>query len=56
MIGISTTMDASKKSRKQNQISSKCEICDKEFRINSGLPNMRYLPTKSCRIQRTPGT
>ena len=37
MIGDSTTMDDSKKSRRQNQIPFKCEICFKEFRSNNGL-------------------
>ena len=31
------------------------EDTNEVIRIHS-IPNMRYLPTKSCRIQRTPGT
>ena len=30
-------MDDSKKSRRQNQIPFKCEICDREFKNNNGL-------------------
>ena len=37
MIGNSTTMNNSNKSRRQNQIIFKCEICDKEFKSNNGL-------------------
>ena len=37
MIGNSTTMDDLNKSRRQNQIPFKCEICDKEFKSNNSL-------------------
>ena len=40
-------MDNSNKSRQQNQILVKCEICDKEFRRNNGLKNHLNLVHKS---------
>ena len=36
-LGNSTTMDDSNKSRRQNKISFKCEICEKEFKSKNSV-------------------